>query len=250
MKLFFPNNIFASLIAKNLSGNDEIKFVPSSMLSKHLTEDEESAALIPTTDLINHNDLYVSKKFGVSFEGEISNSYIYFKPGEPHINEISLYGDVSSLEVIITKILFKEVYGADVVMQILTDESNLDNKNLVVIGDQNFSTGIFSKGISFADEVTESLDLPFVNFIAASRSSKIIEELDEKTKNITAGIYTSIETANIGEKYSSEVVELFKANSASLIFELDEQDVEGITQLVRLPYFHGITKDIFELKFV
>lgn len=250
MKLFFPGNIFASLIAKNLNGDNEIKFVPSSLLAKHIVEDEESAALIPTTDLINHKELYVSKKFGISFEGGIANSYIYFKPGEPNINEISLYGDVSSLEVILTKILFKEAYGTEVNLQILTDESNLENKNLVVIGDKNFSAGIFSKGISYADEVTESLDLPFVNFIAVSRSSKIIEELDEKTKNITAGIYSSIETANIGVKFSSEVVELFKANSASLIFELDEQDVEGITQLVRLPYFHGITKDIFELKFV
>lgn len=250
MNLFFPDNIFASLIAKNLKGNHEVNFLPSSLLAKKISEDENSAALIPTTDLLQHNELFVSKKFGISFDGELSNSYIYFKPGEEELKEIALCGDVSSLEALLTKILFKEVYNSDVTIKILTDEAQFDKNNLVVSGDKNFVTGIFKKGLSFADEFTDYLNLPFVNYIAASQSSKLIEELNEISKNISETIYTSIDNGEGLEKYPVEAVEFIKLHIAEVIYEFDEQDVEGITQLVMLPYLHGITKEIFEIKFV
>lgn len=249
MKLYLPDNIFAKLYASHLKGNNEIIYLPSAMLAKYVSENENSAALIPPTDLLNHKNLFVSGKTGISFEGEISNSYMYFKPGESHLKEISLFGDVSSLEVILTKIILKEIYNTEVSINILTDDSNLEKKNLVVTGDRNFTTGIFSGGISYSDEVNESLNLPFVNYIAVSSSQELIKELNELSADISRGIYTAIENGMIDERLNDTALSFFKEHTASLIYELDEQDVEGITQLVRLPYFYGITKDLFEINF-
>jgi hypothetical protein len=39
-------------------------------------------------------------------------------------------------------------------------------------------------------------------------------------------------------------------NISSLILKFDEQDVEGIKQVLRLPYFHGLISDIVEVKFI
>ncbi|MBZ0199586.1 MAG: hypothetical protein K8H86_06950 [Ignavibacteriaceae bacterium] len=250
MNLFFPDNIFASLIAKNLKGEHDIKYLPSSLLAKKVSEDENSAALIPTTDLLQHKELFVSKKIGISFDGELSNSYIYFKPGGTDLNEIALSGDVSSLEALLSKILFKEVYNSEISLKILTDNPQFENNNLVVAGDINLSSGIFKKGLSYADELTDLLNLPFVNFVAASQSQKLIEELNEITKDISEAIYASVEKGELIGKYPAETIKFLKLHIPELIYEFDEQDVEGITQLVMLPYLHGITKELFDIKFI
>ena len=114
--IYLPKNIFSSAIIINLPDElkNEIKFSPSALLCKEIVGNNENVGLIPTTDLINHKDFFISKKFGLSFEGSLCNSYIYFKQQEKMLTELNILGDASSLEVIIGKILFKEMYNSDV----------------------------------------------------------------------------------------------------------------------------------------
>ena len=83
MKLIFPNNIFSTFFI--LSMEDKFKkniiVKDSSLLTQELNFDEDAVALIPSLDLINQRDLKVSSKLGISFEGLLSNSYVYFKIG-------------------------------------------------------------------------------------------------------------------------------------------------------------------------
>jgi hypothetical protein len=39
-------------------------------------------------------------------------------------------------------------------------------------------------------------------------------------------------------------------NLPKIFFKFDEQEIEGINQLIRLPYYHGMIEDIIEVKFV
>jgi len=35
-----------------------------------------------------------------------------------------------------------------------------------------------------------------------------------------------------------------------VVFDFDKQDLEGMKQLLQLPYYHGIIKDLIDVKFV
>ncbi len=89
------------------------------MLTKKLNSEPGSVALIPTMDLINNKDLYISKSFGISFDGALSNSYLYYRAEQKDIKRINIAGDVSAVEVILCKILFKEIYNTEIEIGIL-----------------------------------------------------------------------------------------------------------------------------------
>ncbi|MFZ0452198.1 MAG: hypothetical protein WCE54_01365 [Ignavibacteriaceae bacterium] len=252
MKLVLPSNMFTRLMEKYLEPGlkTDLIFNPSSLITSEMMKYENCIGLIPTLDLLKNKELFVSKKHGIAFEGNLCNAYIYFKPGEKNVNEFSLLGDVSSLEVILSKILFKEIYNADIKIEILTREKKLQDKNLVVIGDKNFEDDRCFSGISFAEEVIEFLSLPFVNYVFASKNKNVLEEFNEKLENIGSKVYKNIEEYDFGEKMSKKTKDYIKTNISSFIMDFELMDIDGIDQLLRLPYYHGMVSDIIELKYV
>jgi hypothetical protein len=252
MKLFFPDNIFSKLYADKLPDEvkNEISFIPSSAIPAQLKTDPDSAGLITPTDILNSADIFISSKTGISFEGILSNSYMYFLPEQKDIKEISLHGDVSTLEIILSKIFFKENFNTDIQVEILTDLNRSAGKNLLLIGDTNFSTQRFEKGISFAEQMTELLSLPYVNFILASMNKDSVETLNNASAGISQKIYEAVESDKTGTLIPEHAKEFLKENLSYLIYEFDEQDIDDVHQIIRLPYFHGLINDIIEPKFI
>jgi len=108
MKLYLPDNIFARVLFEGLVNEvkENVNFLPSSILSKTLNDDQHSAAVIPTLELITNKNLFVSKSVGISFEDQLSNSFIYYEPELTEIVKLKLAGDISSMEVVLSKIIF------------------------------------------------------------------------------------------------------------------------------------------------
>ncbi len=252
MQIFFPNNIFSRLVVGSLPAalQASVVYQPSSLLTSKLNEAPDAAALIPTLDIIKNKDLYISKLFGLSFEGTLSNSYLYYASGKKEITSINLFGDVSSVEVILTKILFKELYDADIKVGILSDESKIKGNSVVITGDKNFEANLFATGISFAEEIADTFNMPFVNYVLAAKEKSLIEKLNTDLAGISGIIYDSIESNTIKEKLNEDTLIYLRENISSLIMNFDEQDIEAINQLLRLPYFHGLIDDIVEVNFV
>jgi predicted solute-binding protein len=252
MNIILPDNIFARIISSCFHGElaKQISFLPTSQVTQTIINTDLSVGLIPVMDLLNHKDLFVSSKFGVSFEGALCNSYLYYLGEEKSFEKLSLYGDISSQEVILLKILFKELYGIDIQIEISTHLNNPENRNLLIVGDENFVRERFNKGISFAESMVETLSLPFVNYVFASKEKEELENFVKEIKDIDSLVYSRIEKGNFDKKISQTSEEYIKTNIASLILKFDEQDVEGIKQVLRLPYFHGIISDIVEVKFI
>ena len=50
--------------------------------------------------------------------------------------------------------------------------------------------------------------------------------------------------------FSDETKAYIIENLPTIIYNLDEQDKEGIRQIVSLPFYHGIIKDMIDIKFV
>lgn len=252
MKILFPQNIFSNLIADSLSAQikENIQYLPSALLTSELIKFEDSVGLIPTTDIIKHNELFISKKYGLTFEGSLCNSYFYFNNSDRQLKEISLFGDVSSVEVILSKILFRELYDAEVEVKILTDESKIKNQNLLMVGDNNYVQNRYEKGISFAEEITEALSLPFVNYVFASAKKSSIELMNEELNGKSSIIYSNVENSKFGSNLAGEIKNYIIDNISSFVMDFDEQDIEGINQTIRGPYFYGMVKDIVEVNYV
>lgn len=258
MNVFFPQNLFTRLIYNSLP--DDIKkdvlFRPSSMIIKEIIDRNDSAALIPVMDLIKNKDLFISRSFGISFEGSLNPSYIYFGRSdsgdlreEKEFKEINLLGDVSSTEIILSKILFEELYDSSVSINLLAEEKNIEGKNLIITGDKNFSGDRIFSGISFSEEIIEILSFPFVCFILASNEETIIQKINERLKGISSLIYNKAEKGDLPGTYSEKVKGYMRQNISSLIIDLDSNDCDGIDQLLQLPYLHGMIENIIDLKF-
>ncbi len=252
MKLFFPENIFAQLIIDNLPADLKKNIItkPSSLIASEINQNESSVGLLPTTDLLKYKDLFVSKSFGISFEGSLCNSYIYYNSAQKDISEVNLLGDISSVEVLLCKIIYSEMYDSKIEIKISTDEKDVVNKNILLAGNKNFVDNRFLAGISFAEEIVDTLSLPFVNYVFASKEKSLVEQLNILMKGISGLVYDQVEEMNFKFDFTEEVKSYIKDNISSFVIDFKDQDLEGINQLIRLPYYHGIINDIIEVRFV
>ncbi len=249
MNILLPENIFTSVIALTLPDTlkQSLKFHPASSLSAALEKDKESIALIPAMDVLNHRELFISDKYGISFEGSLCNTYIYFA-GDRTLQSLNVAGDVSSSEVILSRLLFRELYNADIEVA-LSSSLNRENNNLVLTGKQNFYEDRLFEGISFSEEMIELLSLPYVNFVLASADKGLVKEAEPVLLEKIPDVYEHIDNLENYFSFSEKMVNHIKQNISSLVLEFDAQDIEAFTQLIMLPYMHGIIKEIIEPKF-
>jgi len=251
MNLYLPNNIYSRLFAESLADKKElnISYLPSALISSKLAEDKIGVALIPTLDLLKNKNLYVSSKLGLSFERGLSNSYFYFDQTD-NISNLTLLGDVSSTEVILSKVIFKEEYGLDVNIEI-SQNRNIANKNKLVVGDSNFISGDVNHGLSMSDKISDIFDfpLPFVNYAFVSLDKEKIKFVDNKAEEIQNKILNTKENSELFNSFNETSKNFIIQNISSLILNLDEMDREGLVEILKVPYYHGLIKDMIDVKF-
>lgn len=251
MRILFPKNIFCRILFQALPEDlkNQIEFKEASMISNELEKENADLALVPSCDIIKHPHFFISKNIGISFDGQLSNSYIYFIPRQNKFEELFLGGDVTSNEVLLSKILFKERYSSDIEIQLAAGEQN-KTRNFLFTGDLNFVNEKYLEGLSFADELSTMLFLPYVNFIFVAKEEKYIRSLNENLKNpdgwLEKNISSVLDKLELTTAQNNFIIENFN----SVYYEMTENELEGLTELIRLPYYHGIVDEIVDLKFV
>jgi hypothetical protein len=250
-KFYLPQNIFSQLFQTKLEDKSafDFEFAPASLIAKKISKNKESIGLIPSLDLLTNKTLFVSSEIGISFDAMVSNAYIHFKEKQETIKELFLKGDVSSNEVILSKILFKEFYEVDIKPTLLSSEKGDLNDNVLIIGDENYEKELFLKGLSFSEEIIELISAPYVNFLLAGTSEESIKNF---VKNFTESL-SKPGTENVEKLYPTfpqSSLDFLKVNFQHVVFNLDEQDREGMKLLLQMPFFHGLIKEMIEVKFV
>jgi len=250
-KFYLPGNIFSQILLSEIEDKSgvEFEFVPSSLIVKRISNEKDSVGLIPIMDLILNKDLFVSSEIGISFDALLSNAYIHFKEEQDTIDELFLKGDVTSNEVILSKILFKEFYDVEIKTTLLNREVTEFKDNILIIGDENYAKELFLNGLSFAEEIIELINAPYVNFVLASQSEESIKEINSKYKSsFYKGHADNFD--NLFPDFPQTSLDFLSVNIQHLVIDFDEQDREGIKQLMQMPYFHGMIKEIIDVKFV
>jgi hypothetical protein len=156
---------------------------------------------------------------------------------------------VTSNEVILSKILLKEFYNVNVKTTLLSSEPSDFDKNLLIVGDINFAKEFFPNGLSFAEEIIELISAPYVNFVLAGSNETMVKDfaLAYKSKFIK-GHSESFD--DLFPKLRKTSLDFLRLNIQHVIFDCEDQDIEGIKFLLQLPFFHGIINDIIDVKFV
>jgi hypothetical protein len=250
-KFYLPQNIFSRILLSEMEDKSrlEFEFVPSSLVAKRISNEKDTVGLIPTMDLLSNKDLFISSEIGISFNALLSNAYIHFKEEQETIEELFLRGDVTSNEVILSKLLFKEFYDVEVKTTLLNREVSDFKDNILVIGDENYEKEIFLNGLSFAEEIIELISAPYVNFVLAAESEETLKKFSLKYKSsIAKGHADNFD--DLFPEFPQTSLDFLSVNIQHLIFDIEEQDLEGIKQLLQMPYYHGMIKEITDVKFV
>lgn len=228
----------------------ELEVKPTALISKDIVEGGADIALIPSFDLITRRDLFVSKKYAISFDGELSNSYVYFKNNGEAFTNFLLRGDVSSNEVLLSRIVFSEKYDSKIVTNLDSQNLQLGDKDYIICGNENFIPDVFGKGISFAEEIADMIDYPYVNYVFASSKKEKIEEfnelLSEPDKKIESQLPELLDKITTKEKIKDFIIE----NFSTVYFDLTQNEIEGLKELLHLPFIHGLMDEMFEINLV
>lgn len=252
MKLIMPKNIYSLILTSELQKIEgiEISYKESSLISKNLEFNTSAIALIPTLDLINHRSLFVSNQLAISFDGVLSNSYLYFVEGRKNIEKVFLRGDVSLNEILLTKILFSEKYSANLEIALDPSKNPETGKDFIVVGDENYSSWDVENAISLADETAELLDYPYVNYVFASPDREAMEVFNKLIDGFDSRIEDQIDNILDSLVLSDKTKAFIKTNFGSLYYDMTDNEVNAVNELIKLIFYHGIIDDIFEVKFI
>ncbi len=250
MKIFFPDNIFSKIIYNNLPDEDKklITFKESASLSLEIRKNPVSLALMPVSDIITNKEFFISSSFGISFTESLCNSYIYYNSNDENDLNFKIAGDISTIEAIIGLIFFKENYELNFKMNIALNDKELISSNHILTGDKNFTDEKYKNGISFAEEIIELISAPFVNYVFASGDEKNLKKFSAKFSEVIKNV--DVKNIEIPGSFYDETKSFIKEKLPTVIYNFDEHDKEGIRQIVSLPFYHGIIKDMIDIKFV
>ncbi len=252
MKLFIPQSIFAGIAVYNLDGKilSDLESRPAANIVNELESGNCDAAIIPAFDLLRHPELFISRKTCIAFDGALCNSFLYFQKGKFEIEELFFSGDVTSNELFLSKIIFEEMYDVDVNITLETKEPDFERHNYLVVGNSNYDKDLFRRGISFAEQLSEFFNYPYVNFILAAKNEEILKELNEQFNNIDETIEDNLSTILNKLNLSDESKEYIHANFNQVYFEMTENEIEGLNEMLKFPYYKGIVKEMIDLKLV
>lgn len=251
MSIVIPQNIFSTLFALSLPDDEKGKIIvkESSLISKELENDKNLIGVIPSLDLLRHPEIFVSKNFAISFDGILSNSYLYFKPEQNSFDKILLRGDISSNDLLISKILFPEQYGIEPEFVLDTKDLDFSNNNYLIVGMENNTYPITNNGISFSDHIAELLDFPYVNFVLASYNEEKLEQFEEILQNSIELINKNFQEYLSKLNLEPKLYDFINNNANSIYFDFTQNERVALEELLKLPYYHGITEELVEVKF-
>lgn len=252
MNLIIPNNIFATLFVLSISEEQRptVTVKESSLISNELELDKETVALLPSLDLLKRNDLYVSSKLGIGFEEVLSNSYLYFSDKDPNMQKVLLKGDVSSNEVILIKIILKERYNVEPEILLDSKEKTSEDSNYLISGNLNWQDNRFENGVSFDEQVSDFINYPYLNYVFVSTNEEILKQFNKNFKNVTKSIISNLDEILNKINLDTGLSNFVKSEINSVYFDLTENELEGLEELYKLVYYHQVTDDIFDIKFV
>lgn len=251
MILGLPDSFYFRIIGKIAAKSDNItlQYEPSAILPDKLKMGELDAAFIPSLYLLKNENLLISSKIGLSFEGYAAHAFMILKKlEEGEKADISIAGDQSIQEPILAEIIMHEMYGLETRFHLKSIADAKKDENIILAGDAALTEELYEKGLSLSEEYYEVSELPYLNFVLAAvdpEKGKLVEAHFTKYAGLYYELIEGDEPFGLDEKSRNFVRE----NVPGTVIDLDEADIEGLNNLLRMVFYKGLSEDIRELKF-
>jgi chorismate dehydratase len=219
---------------------------------KLLREDKLDAAFLSPIEYARHFNIFsVIPNIAVSSEGFSKTISLFFKEGLKEIKSIAT--DLKNpSEMVLAKIVMLEKY--DINPQFIQQTGNLNDMlekadSALIIGEPNLSSlKEFQNKLDLVDEWYDITELPFVHGFWISREGKLTPgeiELIQKSASYGASHLTEI-AALFRDYQTDELVEYLSA----FHYELNSRTESGLSEYLRMAYYHHIIDDLPEIKFL
>ena len=251
LRLGIPNTIFADIFVSAFPkeffhvtkhGNHE--------LVELLELGEIDLALIPSLEIIGTDNLFVSKRFGIAFDGPVSDDYIYFPKDEKNLAKVGLAGNVSMNEVVLSKVIFRENYNIEIEQKVLETLRNVEDSTLISSGNINFANENYRYGESFAELVAEFIDAPYLKFVLVSTVKTNLEFVNNQITELEEQLEVLAKSILKKSGFPTVTSEFVMSNFNSVYFELTEIETAGYEDLRRIPFYYGLVEELKEIAFV
>lgn len=240
-------SMFATILKSKL--DCDVVFYPVSKLPEAVMNRDIDLALIPPLDLHTTGDLVISSSYGVVADSLFSNSFLYFKPGEKEVSEITMKGDISYHDMTLLKIIFKELYNRTPEL-VAYDGEITKITNLYVAGDENYLTGRYDTGMNITEEAVECLQSPLISYILVSSREEILESVHSKIKQMNDDLYEFGEDYLVHADIPKETLAVLQNGLRNISFELSDELLDSLKTLIALPYYYTFAEDIPEYTLV
>ena len=248
-RLGLPHNIFANMLASALPREFfSYYYLTNSEILKSLLNGKIDVAIVPSLEILNENNIFVSGKIGVAFDGPLSDDYFYY--AKETIETLRIGGSVSLNEILLSKILFKENYGIDIEQKVVNDIPKTFDENFLISGNANFENEMFRQGDSMAEHVADFIEAPYLKYIVVALHKENIEMLHQNIYNPESEIEITFPSIVRSLGFGDATVNFIKENFDGLYFELTQNEIDGFDEMRKLPFYHGLFEEVKDITFV
>ena len=250
--LGIPPYIYTKPLTEPLRTNISFQLVEESRpaLGKQLREQELSAALLsPLEYAKDSSDYFIVPKIGAVSPAGNGSIVVRFHKGGKKIQTLAVNPSFV-WEIVLTKIVFAEAFDIEltiVPMNAAPDVMLQKADAALFVGDSAVEVMSTDSIIDITEEWNQLTGLPLVHAIWCGREGDLtnheVQHLQQSAIKGTAGISDIVLAAKPDDR---EALQRFLE---SFSFELTAEAEEGLAEMMKYFYYHGITPDVSELSF-
>ncbi|MDI6803515.1 MAG: hypothetical protein QME58_06675 [Bacteroidota bacterium] len=217
-------------------------------ISKLLLEEELDAAFLSPITFARDHDIYsIVPDVCIASEGNSNVVCLYFKERLKEVKTIAT--DLLNVsEMVLAKLVLTEKYSTTPTF--IPTKANIDEMLLkadaaLIVGDYNLELLEHKNKLDLVDEWSDLTELPYIHGLWISEKEKLSKEEINILKE--SAEYGSAHLSEIASHYpprnTEEVVEFLSAFS----YKLNEKAKNGLTEFIRMAYYHEIIEDLPDL---
>ncbi len=173
---------------------------------------------------------------GVVSRGETSTILLLFREGTPRLRTIAVEPS-SSAEIVLTHLVMAEKY--DIVPKFVPvavppAEALRSADAVLVSGDAAAAMAGWDRKLDVTDEWEDTTGLPYVHGLWATRPGALVQA----------------QVARLRATGRDADARLGAIHGGALGYTLGPDDIAALTEFLRMAYYHGILKDIPDMKFL
>jgi predicted solute-binding protein len=185
----------------------------------------------------------------VAAYGPTDDLNLYFKPGLHSITSVACI-DVSPTDMILTNIILREKYDMSPIIKSFggTVEQAMQGADAVLVSTAK-EDGISESVMDITNEWYDLTQLPYVKYLLAGWNLTINEHInsaiEETGRSADAVALTGLESrlaGTLSDEAEHEIPGHYR-------YTFEDEVLEGLEQFFRFAFFHGLHKDIPDVKF-